>query len=402
MNRVSYFMLLIMLVAVSGWAGPPLTLKAAIDKATGSHPQLASLKATVLSHEAEASASTAPPSPMLGVSELNRGNTTLYATVSQKVDFPTKYFLRQDKHDNLAQAQKQKWVQAQLRLRSQVVGVFYALHAVEHIIELNRRDLERLKEASRIAESRYASGKSPQHDSMKAHVAQTQAETRLIELGQERDVLEVRLQELLSDPAPITLPKKIPVPLLPPSVEANTFEKTAPPPAVKEKQKLRQAASSERALAAWAFAPDFQLRYQRRISGNPDNSHIVGVEMSIPLWFWGDSNRLSAARQAEQAAEKAVAHEQQSTLSELKILRAKLVSDHSLLKIFESSLEPQALTSYNSATGAYRAGKISFTDFLESERSLLDVEIARYRTLTRYVENLARFEAVLGKELVKW
>lgn len=139
--------------------------------------------------------------------------------------------------------------------------------------------------------------------------------------------------------------------------------------------------------------------YQHRVAGAPDNSHILGVSMTIPLWFWGNSSDSIAASARASAARKELANAESQVAADLRTLKYTLASDYELYEIFRSSLIPQALSSYNSAMAAYRANRISFNDYLDSERSLLKVKIARLRTRSEYIANLVRFESMLGKVL---
>src|SRR5690606_20898900 len=112
---------------------PTLSLADALERALAQNPKIASIKASAEGQESKVSSNYAPASPMIGLSELNRGNSTLYATVSQRIDFPTKYFLRADRQDSLAKAQRQKLAQTELDVRSQVIRTYYALYTVERI-----------------------------------------------------------------------------------------------------------------------------------------------------------------------------------------------------------------------------------------------------------------------------
>jgi len=406
--RVRYqWFLSVLFIAQSGWAAQPvLTLDRALETALKKNPRLLALQSEVQALQSSVSGQYAPSAPMVGISQLNRGGSTTYATIAQRLEFPTKYFLKADKQDKLAKAKKHALVQEQYNIRAGVISTYYALHAVEKIVELSRRDLNRLKKVSRIAESKYAAGKAPQHDSMRSHVAQTQAEVRLIELNQERQALLAQLSELLYEdlnhPREHRTVSKTLTPGIPTLIRTLKLNKAGPSPAVQRAQKIREAATAEKRLAAWSLAPDFQVRYQKRIGGEPADSHIVGVEMSIPLWFWGNSSQIASARHKENAASRKQIHTEQRVVSDLRVLKSKIIADHSLLKIFDTSLIPQALSSYNSATAAYRANKIGFVDLLDSERALFQVEIARYRTQSAYVQSLARFEARFGKSLVAW
>src|SRR5690606_11265266 len=62
-------------------------------------------------------------------------------------------------------------------------------------------NMQAVKEFARVAEKKYAAGKSPQGDSMKAHFELTQLELDLIRLTQEEEALQDNLKAVVSDPS---------------------------------------------------------------------------------------------------------------------------------------------------------------------------------------------------------
>ena len=380
----------------------PLTLESALQTAYGNFPRLAAQKERANAAESEVTAKLTPSSPNIGVSQLNRGNSTTYLTVEQKIDFPTKYFLKGRAQSYRADAEMSEFEMLRLFVRANVISTYYELHSVQKIIELNKQDLSRLKEISRITESKYAAGKAPQHDQMKAHVAQTETETKLIVLRQEEEALQSKLAHFLHGDTAFKAQLgslEMRVPDVREALDRLSLSQLESAPYVNKMKHLAKAAEAENSLSGWNFAPDFKVMYQQRVAGAPENSHIVGVQLSVPLWFWGNSAESSAASARENAAKKEMMHSEHKTATDLRALKSKLLANFDLYEIFGSGLIPQALSSYNSAMAAYRANRISFNDYLDSERSLLKVKIARFRTLSQYISNLVEFEALLGKPI---
>jgi len=196
----------------------------------------------------------------------------------------------------------------------------------------------------------------------------------------------------------LQLPKQVlPVPDVSKELNAVTPAKATLSPHIKARQKQLEALTYEKSASQWSYAPDLQFRYQRRIGGGPADSHIFGAEISIPLWFWGNTSKVSAASHRVKAAMWNLQSTTQRVGSDLRVLKSKVMAEYELLQIFKTSLIPQALASYNSANSAYKASRISFLDFLDTERSLLKVEIARYRTLSKYIRSLTQLESKLGQ-----
>jgi len=359
------------------------------------NPLIKSYEQQVKSLENSATAMSTLPSPNIGISELDRGMTTQYWTISQKIEFPTKYGLRDDVESQKRVAKEKELANFKLKVRSKIVTLYYAIFSVKKIISLTNDDLQNVKEVSRIAETKYAAGKAAMHDTMKAHVIQTQIETDLISLRQEEDALQARLRNYLNQPSTFRVanfPDKLTLPLLQGKIESEPNSHL-----IKQKQAEYETAKLQSKLAAWDYAPDFTLRYQDRLTGEPEDSRSIALEMSIPLWFWGKTAAQRSANHQAAAKKFEVDAIIQETKTKADELFSKVKSQKELLAIMDSALIPQAQTSYSATLDAYKANKSSFLELLDSERSLLKVQIAYYRMMTQYIENITDLETTLGK-----
>ena len=387
------------LLTSSALASEP-TLDQLIKLAYEQNPLIKSYEQQIKSISQAAIASSVPQSPQFGISELNRGNTTRYWSFSQKFELPAKYDLRDDIEAQNQIAKEKQLANLKLQIRSKVITLYYALFSVNKIITLTRADLQKVKEISRIAESKYAAGKAAMHDTMKAHVLQTQIETDLISLNQEQNALQARLRNHLNQPEGFRI-NAFPASIILPTVNTQKDLGSKDSFVVAQKQAEYHSAKLRTQLANWDFAPDLTFRYQQRLSGTPENSRSVALEMSVPLWFWGKtaSQRQAGYNEAAKKFELEAAAQQTSTKTNE--LHSKVKSQQELLAIMDTALIPQAQTSYSATLDAYKANKSSFLELLDSERSLLKVQIAYYRLMTTYVENITELETTLGKPVTQ-
>ena len=167
-------------------------------------------------------------------------------------------------------------------------------------------------------------------------------------------------------------------------------------PKIKSQTHLLKEAEYKYSLSKWEFAPDFHLKYQQRISGDPENSKIYSIEVTFPLWFWKKGSKSSTAASRRIAQEYRVADTTQKLIAKVKDLKGKVQTGVKTLNIYETSLIPQAQGTYNSTRAAYRANKTSFLDLLDSERSLYRVRTGFYQSLKQYVDHLSKLETQLG------
>lgn len=375
-----------------------------IAKAYRNNPKLLASKKMTEAEKSLVGSKTTLDDPMVGVTTLNRNARTQYATITQKIRFPVKYYLQGKAQVSKADSKQAHVEMEKLGIRQQVASLYYSIYSIQKITGLTRANIQAVKEFARVAEKKYAAGKSTQSESMKAHFELTQLELDLIRLNQEEEALQDELQAVVNDNdlKRLSLQKKhLDIPEFKEDKisnslsDLNTTLKKHSPKLKKELHLLREA-ESKSALSNWEFAPDFQLQYQQRISGEPVESKIYSIGITIPLWFWKKSSEASAASSYRVAQEYKVIHTSQKLISEVKNLKGKVRSGAKILKIYQTSLIPQARGAYNSTRAAYRANKTSLLNLLDSERSLYRAQEGFYQSLRLYVKNITQLESQLG------
>lgn len=342
--------------------------------------------------------------PMVGVSELNRGLKTQYGTISQKIKFPTKYIYQAKAQQSKADSFRSRLNEKKFEVRQQVITLYYAIYSAQKVIQLTKANIESVNEFARVAEKKYSAGKSPQGDSMKAHFELTQLELNLIRLKQEEQALQDQLKSVVNSPSlkniEISQLELSPPKFFKEKIQGDNSKllnqlKENSPVLRAENYKLKET-EYKSTLAKWEFAPDFQIQYQQRISGEPIDSNILTIGVTIPLWFWKTGYEASAASAKKMAQEYKVKDTKLKLIADIKDLKGRVSTGVKTLEIYQTSLIPQAQGSYNSSRSAYQADKTSFLDLLDSERSLYRVKTDYYQSLRQYVSALCILERELG------
>ena len=356
------------------------------------------------SASAMVSSAYTPDDPMVGLSRLERGMETTYLTITQKFRFPTKYYVqgKSGKKKSLAKQAMHDWTV--LAVRQKVIDAYFELYKIQKSIEYSEENLQSVKEVARVAEKKYSSGSGIQADSMRSHVEITKLEIELINLRQEEEAAREQLAELVNSDSlnfssleissvkrPIL--KADNLRLLKEQVNSSNVESSK---LITAKKHELEAAEWESSLAKWEFAPDIQLQYQHAIGGMPEDSRIYGIGLNIPLFFWSKSSKASAASQNKIAKRYQLIDAQRKTKARVVDLLGKVEAGEKTLRIYDTSLIPQAKSTYNSSLASYRAGKLSLTGLLDSERSLYQVRLSYLKTLQLYVKNISLLERESG------
>ncbi|MFQ6614970.1 MAG: TolC family protein, partial [Fidelibacterota bacterium] len=101
----------------------------------------------------------------------------------------------------------------------------------------------------------------------------------------------------------------------------------------------------------------------------------VKVGFNLPIWFKRNKARVEAARQTERAVQvKAMDVENKITESVESIL-ADLDQIDATVDLYSNRLIPEADQMLSSAYAAYKTGKISFLDLLDSERMVVNLRL---------------------------
>ncbi|MBN22449.1 MAG: hypothetical protein CL678_14290 [Bdellovibrionaceae bacterium] len=364
--------------------------------------QLSAAEAVSDAESALVASSATPEDPMIGVSQLNRGNETQYAVISQKLRFPVKYFAAAKMQSRQADSKEEAARAEKWKLRRTVSHLYYSIYSKQKLIQLTEANRQAVKEFARVAERKYAANQGTQGDSMKAHFEITQLDLELIRLRQEEDALQQRLKAALGERK---LEKLVfgEEDLGLPRADLKTGEGSGDggidlenAPQLSEATYNLESAQWASALSKWEYAPDFQFQFQQRIAGQPLDSQIYSVSLSFPLFFWKKSSNVAAASYRRDAMESKVTQLRRDLEAKVKDLKGRVEVGEKTLKIYETSLIPQARGAYNSAKSAYQAGKTSFLNLLDSERSLYRVRTGFYRALESFVADLTELEAELG------
>ena len=87
--------------------------------------------------------------PMIGVTTLDRNTQTKYATFTQKVRFPTKYVLAAKSQRSRANSYQAKLDFSKLRVRQEVISLYYSIYSIQKIIRLTRANAQAVRDFAR-------------------------------------------------------------------------------------------------------------------------------------------------------------------------------------------------------------------------------------------------------------
>ena len=145
--------------------------------------------------------------------------------------------------------------------------------------------------------------------------------------------------------------------------------------------------------------PDIMLSYRSRKDPMRGRTSDAVLGLSLPLWFWKPAAMIAEASAEKEMAEAELESARFMTVADLKAAFVRVQTAQRLAESYRTSLLPQAESALTVAESGYQAGRSSFLDLLDAQRSLLSFKLEYYRYLADYEQRAAELERVIGGEL---
>ena len=394
-----------------------LPLSALLQEVLSRNPSLAAARRRWEAQQERPEIVGALPDPMLTYGywfrsvETRLGAMNQRVSASQQIPFPGKLSLAAERARKEALMLMWEYLALERDLILQAKQAYFDLTLVDESRRILETELDLFTPVIRTAQSRYQAGQAVQADVLRAQLALTTIQNRLLDIIAQREFAVARLNALRNRPPEAAVPQTdLPVaPALPPREAVYAA-------AQRYRQELREAgAEIERDEAALALAkkqkwPDFNIGVDyTQIDDNPfsnpqDNGRdaVMGyVSISIPLWF---KKWKAQEREAEQRLAASLAAEENTlntALAEVRVawFQSQVQQEQAIL--YRNSLLPQAEQAFTASRAAYESGRATLIDVLDSERALLALRLGWVATETEFAKALARLERAAGVGLEK-
>ncbi len=289
-----------------------------------------------------------------------------------------------------------------LDVRVRVRKAFYDLLRAQDGLRIHDQHVDIARQAVEAAKIKYAVGKVSQHDVLKAQVALTRLAEHLIHFDQDAEIARQRLNSLLGrNPGrPISIRGEYEVATILPS--AATLEEVAlrSRPDLLQAQVVVEKSRKEQALAQKAYSPDLTVSagYMLMPSGSEfRNNYMVEGSINLP---WLNRRR----HEAEISEAKAKVSEQDAELAAMRNLAFGQIAEalvqaqaaQKLANIYHDSLQPQAEATLHSTVIAYENDRTEFLDLIDSQMTVIDLDLAYFQALADFEARMADLEMAVG------
>ena len=295
--------------------------------------------------------------------------------------------------------------QARLDVRVRARKAFDDLLLAEDEIQIHDEHVGIARQAIEAARIKYAVGKVPQQDILKAQVTLTRLAEHMIRFDQEAELARARLNTLLKrDPAaPLSVRGEHEVLAALPAAQSLDELALRSRPDLLAAGQAAERSRKEQALAKKAYVPDFTISAGYMLmqpSADIRNNYMVEGSMNLP---WLNRHRHDAeiaestARVSGQDAELAALRN--AAFGQIQEALVEAQAAQRLARMYHDDLRPQAEATLQASLIAYENDKTEFLDLLDSQMTLIDIDLAWFQAVADFNKRMADLELAAGAPL---
>lgn len=300
---------------------------------------------------------------------------------------------------------KAQLAEVRLEVQVRVRKAFDNLLLANEEMKIHREHLGIARQAIEAARIKYAVGKASQQDILKAQVALTALAEHLIRFDRDAGLAQARLNTLMGRDAAAPLNVRGHFAVLAALPAAKFLEDLAlrSRPDLLASRDAAIRSHKQETLAKKAYTPDFTVSGGYMLmqpSSKMRNSYMIEGSMTLP-WLNRRKNNADIAEAAARATE------QDAELNDVRVaafgqIQEALVEAQSaqrLARMYQNQLRPQAEATLQSSVIAYENGKTDLLNLLDSQMTVINVDLAWLQSMEDFDARLADLELATGAPL---
>jgi len=328
--------------------------------------------------------------------------------LSQMIPWPGKLIVASDMARQEAQAAFGLLQAQKLKLFNEVKQAYYEYYYLGRAIAVTDENVRLMGYLESVARTRYKGAESSYPDVIRAQVELGKLQNELISLLDMKSPLAARLNAALNRPVDAALP-------IPQSIQESQIdleERSLLESLVSDNPQL-QAMDSEVAarsagvdLARQGYLPDLMVGVEwmdmSAVSGammSAKDDWVAMAGISLPIWWAKNAAAVREAQARRRAAELDKAAMSNMLQAELKMAAYGYRDSMRRVSLYRDNLLPKARQSLKATQATYEAGAAGFSDLVDSQRVLLEFELAYERALTDSQQRLAELGMLAGREI---
>jgi outer membrane protein TolC len=315
-----------------------------------------------------------------------------------------------------AAAQRAKEAQAMLRaaqleLFARVAQAYYEYAYLASATAVTEENLELMRYQESVMRSRYQTDSASYANVIKAQVELGVLEDHLLTLNDRRKPLASRLNQTLGRAADAQLPWPVPLkqPIFSfPAVDELRRELLANSPQLNAIDHRLDAISTSISAAKRDGYPDFTVGVQTILTGTSEltsfpgqgkDAWIATLAVKLPLWRGKYSGEVNAQRARQRQTEHERKDRELTLLAQVDETLFQLHDAERKIDLYGKSLVPKAKQALEASTTGFQTGKLSYLDYIDAQRTLLQFELEHARAEADRGERVVQLAALIGTSL---
>lgn len=423
------------LIPAVGYAQEPAILAELVAEARAANPEIAAARRLAGAAAARVPQAGALPDPMLAVGLMyvpvpsfalgQDGMTMGSVQIGQRLPAPGTRGAREAVARQNLHAAKRESEEVELSVVTRLKDAYYELLFVDRALAVLDRNWSLVVDLAEVARARFAVGRTPQQDVLRAQTEVTRLEEQVAGIHARRVAVVAEINALLNRPATAPLDPVYPDAVrtlalarpgpgaftaaaldgglgdhLPSLAELQAAAVRARPMLLAHVHRIEAGREGVR-LAERARFPDVDvmLGYGTR----RDRQNMLTAMVSVPLGVFAGRKQRQAVIEAEEelAAEELRHHQMVAEIhADVATRFAALVRTREQILLLTEGVIPQARATIESAAAAYQAGRVEFASLIEAQATLFRNEIELARRLADFGRELAALERAAGVDLM--
>lgn len=425
--------LVALVVPERGWSQEQATLADLIVEARTTNAEIAAARRVADAAAARVPQAGALPDPMLSAGLMNvpvsfdlahDGMTMGSIQIGQRLPAPGTRGAREAMAGQAYRAARWDAEEVERGVVARLKDAYFELLFAEQAFGVLTRNRALLVDLAEVARARFAVGRAPQQDVLRAQTEITRIEEQLAGLEARRTAAVSRINALLQRPALRPFD-----PVYPDDIRALALRPPAPGaftaaalegglgdgfPSLAE---LQDRAVGERPMLLAHVERIEAAREAVRLAGHErfpdidvmvgygtrwDRTDMVTAQVTVPLPVFAGRKQRQAVIEAEHelAADELRHHQMVAEIeADVAARYAALVRTREQILLLSEGVIPQAEATIESAMAAYQAGRVEFASLLEAQATLFRNQIDLARRMADFGRELAALERASGVEL---
>ncbi len=414
---------------------PPASLGGLIAEAHRTSPEIAAARMGVEAASARIAPAGALPDPMLSVGLQNlplpeldlgmEGMTMGMLQLGQRFTAPGVRAARTAQAEAGHRAAEHRLREVGQAVEARLKRAYYDVYFLDRSLDVLASNRALLEDLAEVAATRYAVGRVPQADVLRAQTEITRLDEQRAGIEATRAARMAEVGSLIGAPSGSTFSAVVPPPVrqlatapgevalfASPALDQQIvpgippldvlLERSAARPAVAAARAEEEAATAAVDLARREAVPGVEVMLG--LGARRDRPTLATAMVSVPLPVWTGRKQVPRVREAEAMEAQSgarVAAALEVSRATVATRYAELARTREQIMLLTEGVIPQADATFESALTAYQAGSVGFIALLEAQAALYRYEIELARRLADFGQALASLEEEVGERLVE-